>query len=284
MSTSDPFVAVLPYGFKPRGPLGSVPLKDVEWPLGAPLDLNGTLADLTRQDHVVTYPRNWVYGWKPLGLRARLSLLIVEPAAIHKKHMRLARLFSRRFHRILTCNPTLLARLPNAQFFPLGDTWVENWQDVDCHKTQMASLIASAKRGLEGHQLRHSLADWVGRSGQDVKVMGGGYAPFAAKSEGLAPFRYSFIIENAAEPGYFTEKLIDALLCETVPVYWGAPDIERFFDPNGMLICRTFDDLKAAAANLSDADYRARRDAILANKSRAQTYIDVNKRAAKAVI
>jgi len=34
----------------------------------------------------------------------------------------------------------------------------------------------------------------------------------------LTPYRYSVVIENVREPGYFSEKLVDALLCGTVPI------------------------------------------------------------------
>ena len=34
---------------------------------------------------------------------------------------------------------------------------------------------------------------------------------------------------------YFTEKLIDALITKTVPIYWGAPYIGDFYDNRGII-------------------------------------------------
>ena len=108
----------------------------------------------------------------------------------------------------------------------------------------MLSLIASAKRSLVGHKLRHQVVAWLKQAGIEVDVMGGGYRPFERKSDGLAPYRYSIVIENSREHGYFTEKLVDALLCRTVPIYWGAPDIETYFDMRGMIVCSTLEEVK----------------------------------------
>ena len=69
--------------------------------------------------------------------------------------------------------------------------------------------------------------------------MGRGYQPFDTKESALGDYRFSVVIENTREAGYFSEKLIDCLICETLPIYWGAPDIEHFFDSRGMIICRT---------------------------------------------
>jgi hypothetical protein len=34
-------------------------------------------------------------------------------------------------------------------------------------------------------------------------------------------YRYMVCFENNLYPGYVTEKLIDAYVCETIPIYWG---------------------------------------------------------------
>ena len=43
------------------------------------------------------------------------------------------------------------------------------------------------------------------------------------------------VIENMREPNYFSEKLVDAVLCSTVPIYWGCPNLDRFVDPDGII-------------------------------------------------
>lgn len=51
------------------------------------------------------------------------------------------------------------------------------------------------------------------------------------KEDGLFPYKYSFTAENGCEINYFTEKFLDAILSECLPLYAGCPNISDFFDP-----------------------------------------------------
>jgi hypothetical protein len=82
------------------------------------------------------------------------------------------------------------------------------------------------------------------------------------------------VIENCREEGYFTEKILDAFRCGSVPVYWGAPDIERYFDPRGMVVCTSESDLREAIGGLTMRDFQSRRDPLEANLQRATRYAD----------
>lgn len=50
------------------------------------------------------------------------------------------------------------------------------------------------------------------------------------KFRGLLPYEYSIAIENCNEKNYITEKFVDCLLCNTVPIYNGAPNIAEVYD------------------------------------------------------
>lgn len=194
------------------------------------------------------------------------------------------KLLWRRFFRVLASNHGLLAAVPNGERYLFGSTWVPDWTDVDVRKTRMLSLIASSKTFFEGHRLRHLLIDGLKTAGAEVDILGRGYAPFEKKSDGLAPYRYSVIIENVREPGYFTEKLIDCLLCETVPIYWGAQDIAEIFDPRGMIICQSLEDISAAIEAISEEGYRSRLEFVAKNKDKAALYADHELAAARIVL
>ncbi len=282
---TQPAVAVLPYGHRLGPKLAQLPLSDLDWPLGQPDRLRqGTVADLTAQDHLIVFPKtamHWTLRW---GTRAKVSLIMGEPAVIHARHHQLLRLSHRRFHRVLTFNQDLLDRLPNARLLPYGTTWVPDWQTLDTTKTAMCSLIASAKRDTRGHQLRHQIVDWISRTGQDVQVMGGGYQPFDRKSDGLAPFRYSVVIENMPERNYFSEKLVDAVLCGCVPIYWGCPNLRDFFDPAGIIQCHSAKDLQTAIAQMSADQYTQQLPALEALQPKIAAYADWQGRAARLLL
>ncbi len=285
MSDNSPAVAILPHdvklGARPKG----IALDRLAWPLGRPARLDGgTLADLALDDHLIMLPRNSMHIRPGFGTRAKVSVMILEPAAIHGQHMKKLRWSHRRFHRVLTGDEDLLRRIPNGLFFPLGSTWVPEWRDLQIKKSAMCSLIASGKRSQEGHMLRHNTVNWVRDEGLDVEVMGLGYKPFDAKAEGLAPYRYSIVIENVRERNYFSEKLIDAILCRTVPIYWGCPNIGDFMDTSGMVICETEAEVRTAVQGMSAENYSERLPGLNAAVETADAYSDYMGRAAKAVL
>ena len=284
MTRPEPAIAFLPHGNKIGGKLSAKPLDELSWPLGMPDRLTGKrLCDLESHDHLIVMPNTLTHFRLNFGTRARISMAVAEPSVVHKKHLMLLRLTYRRFFRVLTHNEGLLAAIPNAVFVPFGMTYVPNWRDLEIRKTKMTSLIASNLRDQVGHRLRHTVADWVRDTGQDVDLLGRGYAPFDEKSDGLAPYYYSIVIENCREPNYFSEKLIDAVFCETVPIYWGCPNIDRFIDPDGLILCESEDDIKRAVGRVSVADYNERLAKIRAMKPQLECYSDYDRSAAEAI-
>jgi len=281
---TEPAIAVLPYGQKLGPHLAQTPLDQLLWPLGCPPRLKGgCVGDLGPDDHLVVFPRTDTHFRLRRGTRARISLVLAEPSVIHAKHLRLLRYTWRRFYRILTFNEDLLARIPNGIFFPMGTTWVPEWRNLSIEKTRMTSLIVSAKRDTQGHRMRHAVVDWVRSTGQDVDILGRGYTPFEVKADGLAPYRYSVVIENAREPNYFSEKLVDAVLCSTVPIYWGCPNLDRFMDPSGIIQCESEAEIHAAIEAASVAGYQDRLAELQAIQPVAESYCDLEKRAVHAI-
>jgi len=284
-ANAGPALAILPYGRKLGLRPGAIPLDSLDWPLGLPERLaGGRLRDLAPTDHLLLWPRGTHHVRPGFGTRAKVSIMVMEPAAIHARHLARLRRSHRRFHRVLVHNRPLLEAIPNGLFLPYGTTWVPDWRTRDLTKTAMCSLIASGKRSQDGHRLRHRMAEEVRAEGLPVDVMGRGYRPFETKADGLAPFRYSIVIENVREPDYFSEKLIDALLCLTVPIYWGCPNIGDHVDTSGVILCDTADDIRAALAAMSEADYAARLPALEAARRDAAAFTDLEIRAARLLL
>ncbi|OCW58343.1 glycosyltransferase family 10 domain-containing protein [Hoeflea olei] len=279
-----PAIAIVPYGKRATLSFARLNLDELSWPLGRPSRLaHGTIADMSPDDHLVAYVNSRLLYMPRPGVRARMSVIVVEPEAVHRRNMIWLRLLWWRFFKVLSCNAALLRAIPNGHRFVFGSTWVPDWRRIDTGKTRMLSLIASQKRTYEGHRLRHQTVDWIRANGVEADILGRGYAPFERKSDGLAPYRYSVIIENVREPSYVTEKLIDCLLCETVPIYWGAQDIEEIFDTRGMMVCRSLADIEAAIGSVSEADYASRLEFIAKNKEKASRYADHERAAARIV-
>lgn len=272
-------IAILPYGYRAKGGLARVPLTDLRWPLGRGRS-SGTVADLMEVDHLLIYPRTVRFLDPWIGVRCRVSLLIAEPFAVQRNKYLAALALQRRFWRIITHRPAMARWADNALVMPFGGSWVSTDQLDAPAKTAHVSLIASGKTALEGHALRHRIASWCRRSGQEVDLLGHAYKPLERKEEGLLPYRYSVVIENSRETGYFTEKLVDCLLCGTLPIYWGAPDIDRYFDPAGMIECNSEADIKEAIAGATDQHFTSSQVALAGNRERALTFADYERNAA----
>ncbi len=288
MTITDPAVAVLDpsakLGLRTGKLLRNLQLDQLRWPLGRPARLaGGRVADLGPEDHLIGFPQNLSLRWPEWGLAAKVSIVLAEPKAIHGNYQARVLRNATRFHRVLSYNRDLLDQIPNGIFFPYGSTWVPDWQTRDMTKSAMCSLIASSKRSQEGHALRHAIAGWVQKEGMDVTLLGQAYAPFKDKADGLAPYRYSVVIENVREENCFTEKLIDAVLCQTVPIYWGCPNVDDFLDTSGMIICQSRFELEQAIGSMSKDDYAIRLPHLRNTQAKAARYGDFFERAARAV-
>ncbi|MGR3814519.1 MAG: glycosyltransferase family 10 domain-containing protein [Cognatishimia activa] len=281
----EPAVAFIPYGAK----LGLAPslfsLDRAFWPLGQPQRLVGKkLKDLSVDDHVLMYVNDTVHFRPSFGTRAKVSLLVMEPRAIHGRHLDRLQKSSSRFYKIFSHNEEFLSKCHNAEMLAFGTTWVPDWQELKIKKTKNMSLIASKKASLEGHALRHEMVDWLKESQIDFEALGGAYKAFDRKSDGLAPFRFSVVIENVRERNYFTEKLLDAIFCETVPIYWGCPNISDFFDTSAMMVCDTKEELERAILKVNDQTYSERVNRLRELKSDAAKYVALERRAAESLL
>ena len=88
----------------------------------------------------------------------------------------------------------------------------------------------------------------------------------------FANYRYHICIENCDDENYFTEKIIDALLTKTVPIYWGATDIGKFFDPKGILSFNSIEDFFEIINNINEITYEQLKPYIEKNYILAQEY------------
>ena len=281
---TEPAIAVLPYQSWKTFNLNSLSLDLLEWPLGRPDRLkNGTIRDMTKNDHIITFPRKPVFLFPRPLIKAKISVMIVEPDVIHNLYINISKYLHWRFYKILTKNKYLLEEIHNTSFFYFGSTFIQNLDKIDLQKKNMASLIASNQNKLTGHKLRHKIVQHIKSKNLDISVIGRGYKPFKNKEDGLKSFRYSIVIENSSELDYFTEKVIDACLLETIPIYWGAPNISKYFDTKGFIICESIDQILLAIQTMSVDDYNSKKEWIKKNKITAAYHANYIKRAAQVI-
>lgn len=66
-------------------------------------------------------------------------------------------------------------------------------------------------------------------------VLPDGDASMKAKNDWLIDYKFNICFENSTYPGYATEKLYEAYIGGTIPIYWGSPTIEVDFNPKAFL-------------------------------------------------
>ena len=99
------------------------------------------------------------------------------------------------------------------------------------HKDRLISCIASQKAGTPGHQWRLQVAQALQKHfGQNIDLFGFGWNPIAEKRDAIDRYHYTVVIENDASDHYWTEKLSDAILGYSVPIYAGARKVNEYFD------------------------------------------------------
>lgn len=60
------------------------------------------------------------------------------------------------------------------------------------------------------------------------------------KIDFLEYHRFSVAFENVSYPGYCTEKLIEAFAAQTIPIYWGDPEVGKTFNKKAFIDCNDY--------------------------------------------
>lgn len=115
------------------------------------------------------------------------------------------------------------------------------------NKQYRLSFVDSGRAELPGHRNRLSALQDIINHVSDIHAWGkitegrqnnGIFKtplPYRAKEKAFLKYKYAMVIENGSTPHYFSEKMIDPMLCWTTPIYWGCSKIDKYF-PKGSYI------------------------------------------------
>ena len=95
-------------------------------------------------------------------------------------------------------------------------------------KERSLSWITSNIGVFEGHRARLRFLETI-RGQVSFDLFGRGFAEIQDKWDGLAPYRYSLVVENFRNAYYWSEKIADCFLAWTMPLYYGCTDITKYF-------------------------------------------------------
>lgn len=77
--------------------------------------------------------------------------------------------------------------------------------------------------------------DGLSKSCSTMPVQPSLFRPFDNAVERYKPYKFVISCENSIQPGYITEKIISAMLANTIPIYWGTQDISTHFNPKSFI-------------------------------------------------
>ena len=206
----------------------------------------------------------------PLTNKIKVAWLI-EPECVMPQTYKYIKDRHERFEHVLTHSRELLDLIPNAKFVPFGTTFLREDEIKIYEKSKMVSMVASGKKFTPGHRFRHEVLNSLRGK---IDLFGREINPIDRKIEGLKDYRYSIAIENSKHDYWFTEKLLDCFLSGTVPIYWGCPSLDKFFNMSGVIAADSVDVINQVASTLNENDYISRKEAIEENFKLAKQYIN----------
>jgi hypothetical protein len=208
---------------------------------------------------------------------------------------------------ILTTDLEVLNQVSNSVLFPYGTTWLskagkkhndclgvfdESILDEVKVKANNISFMSTNHFGCPGYEMRRLI--WNNRHLVKPKTVFYSSTRFVTNQpswngmkfsdtthDGLLPnddkinlFKsmFSIVVESNQEPWYFSEKIIDALLTKTVPIYWGCTNIGNIFDQKGILSFNTIHEFFEKINSINENTYEELKPYIEKNYVIAKQY------------
>jgi len=76
----------------------------------------------------------------------------------------------------------------------------------------------------------------------------------AGKIEFLKDYKFTIAFENSSTIGYTTEKMVQPLLANSIPIYWGNPGITREFNPKAFINCNDYNSFEEVIEKIKELD------------------------------
>lgn len=130
--------------------------------------------------------------------------------------------------------------------------------DVSKKKFEV-SFLTSSKNIFPGHVLRQEIYEKLPAQVGSIKTWKHKSPPIVNdKRDILEPYMFSIVPENSRHEGYYTEKIVDCFMAKTIPVYWGCPNIQSYFDLEGIVVFQDYPELVKKLGRLTPEFYHNR--------------------------
>ncbi len=182
-------------------------------------------------------------------------LLTGEPSSITVY----GRAFIRQFGHVLTSQEEWALKHPGAIRRQAGLLWYYGGNDErgtydhlvaapPPAKTKLISTVCSTKamrHTLHARRLDFTLS--LKKDMPDLDVFGHGMQRIENKADAIDPYKYHLAIENHSSEHHWTEKIADAYLGYSLPLYFGCTNLDAYFPPESYVWIDIRDHKKAQA-------------------------------------
>jgi alpha(1,3/1,4) fucosyltransferase len=112
-------------------------------------------------------------------------------------------------------------------------------------KNKFCNFVVSNPRGIERNKFfkmlnRRKTVDSGGRHFNNTGKI------ISDKLSFIKDYKFTLAFENSSSAGYTTEKLIEPMLAQSLPIYWGNPDVASDFNPRSFINISNFSSFDAA--------------------------------------
>lgn len=198
--------------------------------------------------------------------------LLAEPSVIETHLSRWMLHNYDKFDAIITFQKEYCNISPKFKFCPI---WVRhrllNKSQEECRramkfypKDKDVSAIFSTKMISLGHELRYDIRS---KLSNQIDIFGRGHRFIENKIDGIKDYRYHVCVETTKE-SICSMLLTDAVLCGTVPIYWGNnnSNVNEYFNMDGVILFENIEELRHIVENvISPEDYQKRIPAMKQN-------------------
>jgi alpha(1,3/1,4) fucosyltransferase len=136
----------------------------------------------------------------------------------------------------------------------------EDPAQILAQKTKFCSFVVGnhhPRKNKNRAEFFHRLSKYkrVDSGGRFLNNIGGPVPGWSGgKVRFLRDYKFNIAFENAAIPGYTTEKLFEAMQARTLGIYWGDPLVSREFNPRSFLNYADFPSEEALIERIIELD------------------------------
>ena len=130
-------------------------------------------------------------------------------------------------------------------------------KDIDkivAEKKKFCCMLVSNPAGKERNLFFEKLSKYkkVDSGGKHLNNMGG--MRIADKIQFIKEYKFTMSFENASYPGYTTEKLVEPMTVNSIPIYWGNPLVAGDFNEKSFINVHDYNSFDEAIERIIEID------------------------------